>query len=247
MARQIVILALSVAVSGCGATFRPSEYADPLALYNASIERYRHGECQDAELGLQRVSFELAPRDQMQARVRYYLAECRLAARDFLEAARQFRQVADEFPRHELAPDALLRAGDAFAEMWKAPELDPSYGQNAIDVWRELMGRYPESTAGQRARLRVRDLQEMFAEKEYKTGMFYLRLHAYDSAIIYFQEVVAQYQSSQFAPLAVLRLVDVYRRLGYEEEQGQMCNYLRQYYPDRVTDATGCASGAGSP
>lgn len=247
MRRQSAILALAALLTACGGTFRPSQFADPLALYNASMERYRHGECDDAELGFQRVGFELAPRDPMQAQVRYYLAECRLAARDFLEAARQFRRIADEFPRHALAPDALLRAGDAFAEMWKAPELDPSYGQDAIAVWRELMGRFPNSTAAQRARLRIRDLQEMFAEKEYKNGMFYFRLRAYDSAIIYFREVVAQYQNSRFAPLAVLQLVEVYRRLGYDEERTEMCDYLRQYYPDRVADATGCAQGAGVP
>ena len=230
----------------CGGGFLPSQYPDPLALYNASLERYRQGDCDEAQLGFQRVSFELAPRDQMQAQVRYYLAECTLDGRDFIEAARQFRRVADEFPRHPLAPDALLRAGDAFAELWKAPALDPGYGRNAIETWQELMGRYPQSTAAQRARLRITELNEMFAEKEYENGMFYLRLRAYDSAIIYFRDVVAQYGESSYAPLAVLRLVDAFRRIGYEEEEREMCDYLRQFYPETAARAKTCVSRQGS-
>jgi outer membrane protein assembly factor BamD len=237
---------LAVVVAACGGGFRPSQYADPLALYNASLERYRRGDCRDAELGFERVSFELAPRDPMQGQVRYYLAECLLARRDFVEAARQFRRIADEFPRHQLAPDALLRAGDAYAELWRSPELDPAYGRNAIETWRELMGRYPQSTAAGRARLRVGDLNEMFAQKEYKNGMFYLGLRAYDSAIIYFKDVIAQYPQSSYAPRAALRLVETYRRIGYEEEERLMCEYLQQFYPEAGVEAKYCSPPAGS-
>jgi outer membrane protein assembly factor BamD len=108
------------------------------------------------------------------------------------------------------------------------------------------MGRYPESTAAKRARIRIRELNELFAAKEYKNGMFYLRLRAYDSAIIYFKDVIAEYGESSYAPLAVLRLVDAYRRIGYEEEEREMCDYLRQFYPETAAQTETCGSPSSS-
>lgn len=236
-----------IVLAGCGRGFQADQYPNPTALLEAAKAEYRRGDCADARIGFQGLSLQLAARDPLQAEIRYFLAECTLRDGEYLEAARQFRRVADEFPQHALAPDALLRAGAAFAELWKRPELDPSYGQNAIDVWRELMGRFPGSTAAERARLRVRELNEMFAAKDYKNGEFYLRLRAYDSAIIYFQGVVAEYPQSSFAPKAVLKLIEAFSRIGYEAEKRDMCNYLRQYYPQSYSDAEECPSSATQP
>jgi outer membrane protein assembly factor BamD len=174
------------------------------------------------------------------AQARYYVAECLLQQGDRLEAARQFRRIADEFPQHSLAPDALLRAGDAFAELWTEPALDPTYGQTARATYGELLSRFPSSAAAQRVQLRVAELNDRFAEKEYRNGQYYLKFRAYDSAIIYFRDVVATYPQSRFAPLAVLRLIEVYDRIGYVEEKREMCDHLQRYYTDVAGEAEGC-------
>ena len=236
---------LTLVAAGCGAggvQFDPD--VNPLTLYEVSLESYRHGDCNRAVLGFQRLTFELAQGEPKQAEARYYIAECTLKDRDFLEAARQFRRVADEYPRHPLAPDALLRAADAYTELWKGPQLDPSYGETALATYRELSGRYATSTAAERARLRIAELNELFAEKEYTAGRFYMRLRAFDSAIIYFKDVVAQYPRSSFASKAVLRLIEAYTKIGYEEEKQEMCGYLLRYYPDTDGGADACPDAA---
>jgi outer membrane protein assembly factor BamD len=116
--------------------------------------------------------------------------------------------------------------------MWRNPALDPTYGETALATYRELLSRYPGTPAAQRANLRVQQLNERLADKDYRNGVFYLRLRAYDSAIIYFKDVVATYPQSSYAALSVVRLVEIYRRLGYDDERNTMCVYLHQYYPD---------------
>ena len=61
--------------------------------------------------------------------------------------------------------------------------------------------------------------------------MFYLRRKAYDSAIIYFKDVIANYPNGQRAPDALLRLVDSYRAIGYTQEVQETCEHLRRFYP----------------
>ncbi len=67
---------LTLVAAGCGAggvQFDPD--INPLTLYEVSLESYRHGDCNRAVLGFQRLTFELAPDEPKQAEARYYIAE----------------------------------------------------------------------------------------------------------------------------------------------------------------------------
>ena len=79
--------------------------------------------------------------------------------------------------------------------------------------------------------MHVQQLREWFAEKDYKNGMFYFRRRAFDSAIIYFKDVIANYQGTARVVDALMRLVDSYRTIGYSDELKETCGTLRKYYP----------------
>src|SRR3989442_15433211 len=61
--------------------------------------------------------------------------------------------------------------------------------------------------------------------------MFYFRRRAYDSGIIYFKDVIANYSESRWTVPALLRLVDSYRAIGYADERRETCAHLRRFYP----------------
>ncbi len=241
------LLLITFGVAGCGAPqFDFSGYPTPQSIYDAGMEAYRVGDCEFATAAFRQVAFSFPARDGKQAESLYYQGECLLDGGRELESARMFRRVTDQFPRHPLAADALLRAGDAYAHLWRKPALDPSYGESAIVTWQELMQRFRGSPAAAKARLRIAALNEMFAEKEYKSGIYYLRIQAYDSAIISFKDVVANYPQSRYAPLAVIELVNAFDRIGYDEEVADMCQYLTRYYPEDSEGVELCETAGGS-
>src|SRR5258708_5812803 len=174
------------------------------------------------------------------------MPECSFQRGEYVQDASDFRKVADEFSTTEYAPLALLRAGDANLRLWHRPELDPSYGETALAIYQELAGRFPDSDAAGRAPLHVRRLENQFAEKTYKTGMFYVRRKAFDSAIIYFKDLIAHYPTAQRAPDALLRLVDSYRAIGYKQELQETCEHLRRFYPNATGLARTCPAAADS-
>jgi outer membrane protein assembly factor BamD len=251
MQRTIGLLALAVALAGVGgAACHPhgrGPGAAPVVAPDVDLRRaldlFHHGDFRRAQTILQRISFELPPGTPELAEVRYHIAECWFQLGDYVQAASDFRKVADEFSTTEFAPLALLRAGDANLRLWRKPELDPAYGETALAIYQELAGRFPESDAAARARLHVRRLENQFAEKTYKTGIFYLRRKAFDSAIIYFKDVIANYPTTERASDALLRLVDSYRAIGYKQELQETCDHLRRFFPkatglDRACPAT---------
>jgi outer membrane protein assembly factor BamD len=207
---------------------------------------FRRGDFRRAQTVFQRVSFQLPPGSPELAEVHYYLAETWFQVGDFVQAASDFRKVSDEFSTSEYAPLALLRAGDANLRLWRRPELDPSYGETALAIYQELAGRFPDSDAAARARPHIRRLENQFAEKVYKTGIFYLRRKAWDSAIIYFKDVIATYPTTQRAPDALLRLVDSYRAIGYKQERQETCEHLRRFYPQATGLDRSCPPAADS-
>ena len=165
-----------------------------------------------------------------------------------LEAAREFRKTSDDTPNDPLAADALLRVGDVYADLWRRPELDPSYGQTALATYQELVNRYPGTNAATRAQGRIADLQERFAYKEYRAALYYFKLKAYDSAILYLKDVAATYPRAAITPEALVKLVQAYQKLGYKEDVEETCGYIRRFHPDAakryrvcLTDSTGAS------
>ncbi|HUQ15430.1 MAG TPA: outer membrane protein assembly factor BamD [Gemmatimonadales bacterium] len=247
--RSLMLAAGTLVIAGCGGgrspeAGGPSSAITPQAegasaqevdsLFRLAENRVRHGKWGDAIKHLERVLLEFSPGDSRIPRARYFLGEAKLATGAHLEASREFRRVSDETPNDRLAPEALLRVGDVYADLWRRPELDPSYGQTALATYQELLNRYANTPAAARAQKRIDDLKERFAYKEYRAGLFYFRLKAYDSAILYLKSVVATYPRASIAPDALLKLVEAYRRLGYQEDVKETCDDLRRFHPTAV-------------
>lgn len=253
--RTFGVAGLLLALVGCGGggsrpdpTLSPTPTAGTSGASSTTIDSllahadtlFRHGKWNDAEVELERLLLEMGAGDSRVARVRFQLAESRFASGEHLQAAREFRRVSDEMPSDPLAPDALLRVGDVYTDLWRRPELDPTYGQTALQTYQEVQSRYPESPAARQAQTRVSDLQARFAAKQYKSAMYYMRLKAYDSAILYLKDLLASYPRAPIAPDALLQLIKAYRALGYQEDVQETCGYLRRFHPDTPGAAQAC-------
>ena len=191
----------------------------------------RHGKWGDAAKLVDRLLLEFPPGDSRIARAHYYLAEAYYAQGRHLEAAREFRKASDETPNDPIAPEALLRLGDVYSDLWRRPELDPTYGQTALATYQELLNRYPDVAAAKRAQVRINELNERFAYKAYRSALFYFRLKAYDSAILYLKDLVANYPKAAIVPEALVKLVQAYKTLGYREDVQETCGYIRRFHP----------------
>jgi outer membrane protein assembly factor BamD len=236
------LVGLVVLLAACGggragrsAATSPAPVSASSATLNSLWQRaeaaVRHGKWSDAAKLIDRLLLEFSPGDSRIARAHFYLAEAYYAQGRHLEAAREFRKASDETPNDPIAPEALLRLGDVYADLWRRPELDPTYGQTSLATYQELLNRYPNAATAKRAQLRMDELNERFAYKAYKSAMFYFRLKAYDSAILYLKDLVATYPKAAVVPEALVKLVQAYKTLGYREDVQETCGYIRRFHP----------------
>ena len=248
-------LALACLLAACGGKSKPptlaaepgSEAGSSTAAHVDSTwalaeRRFRRGDWEKTITALERANLEMLPTDPRRSRLHFLMAESMFQQGDHLQAAREFRRVSDDTPGDPMAPDALLRAGDAFAALWRRPELDPTYGQTAMSTYTEVSNRFPGTTAARQAQQRLTQLQDQFAYKQYRAGRYYMHLKAYDSAILYFRDVVATYPRSPSAPRALVDLVKAYYKLGYVEDVKETCGYIRRFHANAKGVAEVCPS-----
>jgi outer membrane protein assembly factor BamD len=213
-------------------------------VWNRGVKNFRAGSFGHAVEDFQRALLEFSAGDPRIPEAHFFLGESYFGSGSQLQAVREFRRVSDEFPNNPLAPDALYRAGDAYADLWRMPQLDPTYGRSAVATYTELLNRYPESQAAAKAKVQLHVLSEKFAWKEWETAQYYLRMKAFDSGILYLKSIVATYPDTPAAQLALVRLVTIYQSLGYTQDASEMCGALRQYHPgtpdlDKLCPAAG--------
>jgi outer membrane protein assembly factor BamD len=202
------------------------------SLFEAGKAHFRAGNWKQAATALDRGLLIMNYDDPRRPLGHFMMGEVLFAQDNQLQAVREFRRVADEGGADSLAADALLRAGDAYASLWRKPELDPTYGETALSTYREVQQRYEGTLGARRAGARIVELQEQFAVKEYRTALFYHRLKAYDSAILSLRNVVATWPRTAIVPEALVKLVETYAKLEYEEDLRETCKYVARFFPD---------------
>jgi len=257
MRRSLLLGALfAVSATACH-NFNTRDYATSSQLYAAGMAKYKDGKYADAAAAFERLTLDLPTRDTLLPLAHWYLGQARLKRNERLLAAQAFIRLSETVPDDTLADDALLMSGRAYKGMWHTSSLDPQYGLLAQTQFRLLIGAYPTSKLVDTASVALRRLDEQFASKDYETAMHYKRRKAYDSAILYFKDVVKNFPESDKARQAMLRMVEIYRLpvLDYKEDAAEVCDALRATYPThpevvatcKVSPSDSTATGAARP
>ena len=74
--------------------------------------------------------------------------------------------------------------------------------------------------------------------------MHYFRRKAFDSAILYFKDVVKKYPATDYARKSQLKLVQAYDAISYKADRDDTCTALRERYP---ADSEGRARCGNAP
>lgn len=232
MLRTLTVLALLV-LSACSQSLNVRRYSTSGALYEAGMTRYQDEDWVNAITAFEKLTFDLPTRDTLLSRAQWYLGHARRENNERILAAQSFMRLAELFPDDTLADDAIYWSGRSYRELWRKPQLDPQYGILSQAQFRLLLGIFPDSPFADSAQAELRDLEEWFATKDYDSGMFYVRRKAYDSAIIYFQDVVTNWPNTDRARQSMLQLVRIYRlpNINYTEDAEEVCAALRGGFP----------------
>ncbi len=251
MFKSKFLLALLLAAPlACKPPFNPKDpklYPTADKLYVAAMAEYKAGRFDNAAKAFEQLTLDLSARDPRLPLSYYYLAQSQTKNGEYLLAAGTYNRLIDAFPQDTLVDDAFFLSGKAYAHEWRQPQLDATYGKNAQTAYESLVATYPDSPYAERAKKELDRLDEWFAEKDFDTGYLYLKRKAFDSAIIYFKDVIRLHPRARKTRDAYLMLLEAYRAIRYTEDARDLCNEMRKAYPNDREVSDKCGPAPATP
>jgi outer membrane protein assembly factor BamD len=157
------------------------------------------------------------------------------------QAEAEYKDFITFFPNAPEAAEAQMKVGDIYYQQMEKPDRDFSNAVNAEREYREMINMFPDSTLIPRAKQRLRDVQEVLAERETQVGLYYESKENYSAAIARLQTVVDTYPLYSKSDLALLNIGDAYageaKIVGMSKLPGAMKERLRALYQDKAAAA----------
>jgi outer membrane protein assembly factor BamD len=132
-----------------------------------------------------------------------YVARAKLAVADswyaeggttaLQQAEIQYKDFRTFFPNMPEAAEAQLKVANIHYQEMEKPDRDYTHAMRAEEEYRALITEYPDSKLVPQAKQRLREVQEVLADREFGIGRFYYLRMAYPAAIARLKTLVDRY------------------------------------------------------
>ncbi len=151
-----------------------------------------------------------------------YIARAKLAVGDswyaeggaaaLAQAENEYKDFETFFPNMPEAAEAQLKIANIHYRQMEKPDRDFTHALRAQEEYRYLINQYPDTKLVPEAKQRLREVQEVLAEREYRVGRFYYMREAWPATIARLESLVDEYPLYSGADDALFLLGDAYER-----------------------------------
>ena len=225
---------LAIALAGCSSNDKAAKLLNPDPpdkMFAAGDSLLSRGRFEDAA-----IKFEDLDRDHP------YSPEARRAivmaafayykAKKFPEAISTAKRYTTMHPGTKEAPLAHHIIASAYYEDINGPNRDQSNTRKALEEFKTLRARYPESSYAKDAENRIRVCEDSLAAAEMDVGRFYLKGKNLIAAKNRFEVVARDFQTTAHVEEALMRLVEINMALGIVQEAQTAAAVLGHNFPD---------------
>lgn len=233
--RRFTVAALALVVAGGllgGCAGKKKEYVEhPVdKLYNEAMDHMLAREWSQAvdsfdEVERQHPISTWATKAQLMSSYAYYLGN---RYDDAILGLDRFIQL---HPSNRAVAYAMYLRGLSYYEQISDVARDQRITELALNSFKELVGRFPESKYARDAKLKIDLTHDHLAGKEMEIGRYYQVKRQYLAAINRFRNVVENYQTTTHVPEALHRLTEAYLALGIVDEARKTAAVLGHNFP----------------
>lgn len=150
----------------------------------------------------------------------------------FPEAIATARRYTTMHPGTKEAPFAHHIIASSYFDDINGPNRDQGNTRKALEEFKTLINRYPDSTYAKAADNKVRLCEDSLAAHEMHVGMQYLKNKQWLGAKNRFEVVAREYQTTAHVEEALMRLVEVNMSLGIVHEAQNAAAVLGHNFPN---------------
>jgi outer membrane protein assembly factor BamD len=126
------------------------------------------------------------------------------------QAEAEYKDFITFFPQAPEAAEAQMKVADIFYQQMEKPDRDYLNAQRAEQEYRAMINQFPDSTLVPRAKQKLRDVQEVLAERETQIGLYYGSRENFSASIARLQTVVDTFPLYSKSDQALLGIGDAY-------------------------------------
>ncbi len=132
---------------------------------------------------------------------------------NFNGAITEFQKLIDTYPESELVDDAKYEIAYCTYKASLHPRYDQTPTDEAIEQFKEFATQHEDTELSKEADAALRRLREKKAESLYQTAFFYDKQKHYDSALIYYNDIIEKFPNTVSAIKALSRIKIIEARL----------------------------------
>jgi len=130
----------------------------------------------------------------------------------YYEAEEEFNKVISRYPDSEWSAAAKFQIASCRASLSKGAAYDQGAAQEAKERFEMFVKEHPDAVLSLDAEKNISQIREKEAEANYNIARFYEKQLAFDSAKIYYNDIVNNYAESPWASQAAARLQTMERK-----------------------------------
>jgi outer membrane protein assembly factor BamD len=164
-------------------------------LFDRAMDAMKHNRFDVARMTLQTL-INTYPDSEFIARAKLGVADSWYAeggTTALQQAEIEYKDFRTFFPNMPEAAEAQLKVANIHYEQMEKPDRDFTHAVRAEEEYRSLIQDYPDSKLVPRAKQRLREVQEVLADREFGIGKFYYMRLAYPAAIARLKTLADRY------------------------------------------------------
>jgi outer membrane protein assembly factor BamD len=183
-------------------------------LYDKAIAQEKSGHFDVARLDLQTL-LNTYPDSQYQMRAKLAVADSWYkegGSAALTQAEQEYKDFITFFPNAPEAAEAQMRVGDIYFKQMDVPDRDDKNAVHAEEEYRTMLKQYPDAPKVllTEAKQKLREVQEVLAQREFDLGVFYASHNNWPAAIARYQTVADTYPEFSHMDDTLLGIGDAY-------------------------------------
>jgi outer membrane protein assembly factor BamD len=158
------------------------------------------------------------------------------------QAEAEYEDFITFFPNAPEAAEAKMKVADIYYQQMEKPDRDPLNAEQAEKEYREMVNMFPDSTLIPRAKQRLREVQEVLAEREYGIGAYYESREDFVAALARLETVADTYPLYSKSDQVLIGIGDAYAGEAHNVSiapglPGAIRERLHTMYEDKAAEA----------
>jgi outer membrane protein assembly factor BamD len=215
-------------------------------LYDKAMVALKKGRFDVARLDLQTM-LNTYPNSEYQMRAKLAVGDAWFkegGTAALTQAESEYEDFITFFPQAPEAAEAKMKVADIYFMQMEKPDRDFTNAQKAEQKYREMIDQFPDSSLVPRAKQRLRETQEVLAEREFLIGQYYASRLNWAGTIARLQTVADSYPLYSKSDELWITIGDAYAGEARQVQMakglpGAVRERLQQVYLDRAAAAYG--------